>query len=73
MDPFLITSDYKMQKTLSFMPGMQKFTHGVKNVHFKNGVQRLSLSVSMEPNFLVFEPIPMILNDVKLLVEALLI
>ena len=39
----------------------------------KIGVQRFLASVHMEPNFLVFESFSTILNDVKLLVESLLI
>ena len=40
---------------------------------WKINFQRILASVHMEPNFLVFESFPMILNDVKLLFESLLI
>ena len=39
---------------------------------WKIGVQRFSASVHMRPTFLVFESFPIILNNVKLLVESLL-
>ena len=65
VDLFFITSDYTMQKILFY--AWQAAFH-----MWELGVQRFSASVHMEPNSLVFESFPIILNDMKLFVESLL-
>ena len=66
VDSFFITSDYTMQKILSFMPGKQHFTCE------KSAFNVSRLQFIWNPNSFAFESFPMISNDMKLFVESLL-